>query len=176
MKFFNAALFVGASLIAAGANAEVTAVDDAGFVSSHRLVLQGSVAEAYKALTEEIAQWWDAEHSYSGVAANFSLDPRAGGCFCEKLPNGGEVEHMRVVFADPAGTLRLSGGLGPLQEMAVAGSMLFELEDIGNNQTRLDYTYSVAGFMPGGLGMMAGPVDQVQLGQLQRLQAYLAAK
>ncbi|MEQ8953196.1 MAG: hypothetical protein RL120_03615, partial [Gammaproteobacteria bacterium] len=135
-----------------------------------------SVADAYQALTEDIARWWDAEHSYSGVAANFSLQARAGGCFCEKLPNGGEVEHLRVVFADPAGTLRLNGGLGPLQEMAVSGSMIFTLRPRNNNETELSYTYSVSGFVPGGLDVFADPVDQVQLGQLRRLQAYLAAR
>ena len=48
-------------------------------------------------------------------AKNLSIDARPGGCFCEKLPNGGGVEHARVVYVAPREVLRLSGALGPLQ-------------------------------------------------------------
>ncbi len=80
---------------------------------------------------------------------------------------------MRVVFANPGKTLRLLGGLGPLQEMAVEGSMNFELKADEKGQTVLHYRYAVSGHVPGGLKGIAGPVDQVQLGQLQRLQSYI---
>ncbi len=176
MRLASLSILLLCALVSVQSGAEVTAASENGFVSSHRLVLKGTVADAYRALTDEIASWWDGSHSFSGDAANFSLDARAGGCFCEELPGGGEVEHMRVVYADPAGTLRLNGGLGPLQEMAVTGSMLFNLSAQGDDETVLSYTYSVSGFVPGGLAVFAEPVDQVQLGQLQRLQAYLAAQ
>jgi len=154
--------------------AEVTAVGETGFVSEHTIMLPAAPEVAYQALTGGISAWWDASHSYSGVAANFVLDGRAGGCFCESLPDGGSVEHMRVVFAAPGHLLRLQGGLGPLQAMAVHGSMEFLLEGEENGTTRLEYRYSVSGFVPGGLEEMADPVDRVQLGQLERLAAYLA--
>lgn len=153
--------------------AEVTASDDSGFVSEHELLLAASPERAYEALTAEVSSWWDAVHSYSGKATNFSLDARPGGCFCEALPNGG-VEHLRVVHAAPGKRLNLVGGLGPLQGMGVSGTMSFELVPADDDQTRLRYRYVVHGFYPGGLKPLAGPVDQVQLGQLQRLQAYLA--
>lgn len=171
MPRFTTVLF--AFCVAPAVTAEVTHLDDHGFVSQHSLLLNTSPTRAYQALTTDIAQWWDAEHSYSGQAENFSLDAKAGGCFCEKLPNGGSVEHMRVAFADPGKRLRLLGGLGPLQEMAVSGSMDFILQAEGENKTRLTYRYSVGGYLPGGLKPLANPVDQVQLGQLTRLQAYV---
>jgi hypothetical protein len=37
--------------------------------------------------------------------------------------NQGGVRHMQVVYVDPGKTLRMIGGLGPLQSMAATGSM-----------------------------------------------------
>lgn len=153
--------------------AKVTASSAGGFVSEHALELPGVTPhEAYLALTRDVALWWDASHSHSGNARNFSLDARAGGCFCEQLPGGGSVQHMQVVFADPGKRLRMLGGLGPLQALAVQGSMDFNLHAYEGG-TRLEYRYAVGGYLPEGLDSWAGAVDQVQLGQLQRLQAFL---
>src|SRR5687768_18231554 len=57
------------------------------------------------------AGWWNGEHTYSGNPANLSLDPVAGGCFCEAVPGAGggpagQVEHMRVIYLAPYSTLR----------------------------------------------------------------------
>ena len=81
---------------------------------------------------------------------------------------------MRVVNAQPGKSLTLQGGLGPLQYMGVAGSMLFAMQ-AAEGGTQLTYRYIVGGFQPGGLAAMAEPVDRVQLGQLKRLQQYLAS-
>ena len=174
-RFLVAAVAV---LTVATVRADVSAVSDAGFVSEHTVILAAPPAEAYQALTAQISQWWDAAHSYSGKAENFSLDATAGGCFCEQLPGGGSVMHMMVVYADPGVLLRLVGGLGPLQGMGVSGSMDFALEpnpaSADGSSTLLQYRYVVHGYVPGGMEAFASAVDQVQLGQLLRLQAYLA--
>jgi len=163
-----------ALMTAAPAAAEVVAVDANGFVSEHELIVQATPLQAFAALTRDIHLWWDATHSFGGAAASFVLTPEAGGCLCETLPQGGSVEHMRVVNAQPGVSLTLQGGLGPLQSMAVTGSMMFAFEPhpLG---TRLRYRYAVGGYAPGGLAPMAQPVDRVQLGQLQRLQQFLAS-
>ncbi|MGC1523626.1 MAG: hypothetical protein WA803_18950, partial [Steroidobacteraceae bacterium] len=44
------------------------------------------------------SRWWDSNHTFSRSAANLVLDARAGGCWCETLPNGGSVEHLTVVY------------------------------------------------------------------------------
>jgi len=155
----------------AHAKADVTASGPRGFVSEHTLTIAAPRQRVFHALTAEVGRWWDAAHSYSGNAANFSLDATAGGCFCERW-SGGSVAHMTVVFVEPDRQLRMIGGLGPLQAMAVSGSMTFALDDDGNG-TRLHYRYAVGGWTPEGLQTMAGPVDQVQLGQLLRLQRYI---
>lgn len=174
---FGIPALVAVLLLAASGQsmAEVTAAAADGFVSEHTLVLEAAPARAYQVLTDEVAAWWDAAHSYSGEAANFSLDARAGGCFCEVLPDGGSVEHMRVVFAQPGRLLRMQGGLGPLQGMGVAGSMSFELSPDDAGRTVLRYRYAVSGSSVSGLEALAEPVDRVQLGQLTRLAEHLAA-
>ena len=155
--------------------AEVTDSQDNGFVSEHQLILNASPDKAFEALTQGISLWWDASHSYGGEADGFSLFAQAGGCFCERIKNGGSVEHMRVVRAEPGKILVMSGGLGPLQNMAVSGSMTFSFLAQGK-KTLLKYRYVVGGYNPGGLKSMAEPVDKVQLGQLQRLQQYLETR
>jgi len=154
----------------------VTESSAAGFVVVHVLELPVAPERAYRALTDEVSVWWDASHSYSGAAENFSLDARAGGCFCEALPDGGSVEHMRVVFAAPGKLLRLSGGLGPLQGMGAGGVMDFAFEAGADGGALLRFRYTVGGFVPGGLGSMAAPVDGVLAGQLGRLAAHLQAQ
>src|SRR4028119_897927 len=69
----------------------------------------------------QIGSWWDPQHSYSGQAGNLTLELKAGGCFCERLPNGGGIEHLRVVYVEPGKRIVLTGALGPLLFDAVHG-------------------------------------------------------
>ena len=158
--------------VSASARADVVAKSAAGFVSKHELIISAPPQRVFRALTDEVGRWWNPEHSYSGVAANFSLDARAGGCFCEQLKDG-SVAHMTVVFVERDSVLRMVGALGPLQSMAVNGSMTFALARTDSGGTRLEYEYAVGGYSPDGLEGIAEPVDRVQLGQLQRLQRFV---
>ncbi len=144
-----------------------------GFISEHKVVLAASPANAYEALTKSVHRWWDAAHSYGKDASTFTLEARAGGCFCEALANGGSVEHMRVVRAIPGSILVMQGALGPLQNVGVTGSMSFTLRPHADG-TELIYRYVVGGYSPGGLKEISTPVDRVQLGQLRRLQRFIA--
>jgi len=165
-------LALSASLLSNTASSEATNVTERGFVSTHVLVIAASRHRVFRALTNEVARWWDSEHSYSGQSRNFSIDTGRGGCFCERL-GAGYVRHMTVVFIDRDKTLRMVGALGPLQQFAVDGSMTFTLSDTDDGKTRLAYRYVVGGFVPDGLDKFAQPVDTVQLGQLQRLQRFV---
>jgi hypothetical protein len=60
----------------------------------------------------DVGRWWNAEHSYSGDAANLSLDVAPGGCFCERWKDG-SAEHGRVIMAFKDKTLRLPGTAWP---------------------------------------------------------------
>ena len=79
---------------------------------------------------------------------------------------------MTVVYADPGKRLRLSGGLGPLQDMGVAGSLTFNLTS-RDGKTRLDLTYHVGGYSPDGLTKWASAADSVLLEQIARLKRYI---
>jgi uncharacterized protein YndB with AHSA1/START domain len=160
-------------LIAAPVRAEILDSTPAGFTVKTVAGVQAPAARVYQALTDRVGSWWDASHSYSGNAANLSIDARPGGCFCERLPTCG-VQHMTVIYADPGKLLRMTGGLGPLQDLAVTGVMSWKLTE-SSGQTTIELTYKVAGYAPGGgVGAFAMPVDNVLSGQLKRLVQYVS--
>lgn len=78
--------------------------------------------------------------------------------------------HLTVTHVAPGRSLRLTGTLGPLQTLGVAGGLQFTLTPEGEG-TRLDWSYTVGGFAPGGLEAWAAPVDGVIVHQLGRLKA-----
>jgi uncharacterized protein YndB with AHSA1/START domain len=160
MKAYS--LIALALLAAAPAAAEVTASTETSFTVTEKVTIAAPAAKVWATLIAPSA-WWDSDHTWSGRASNLSLDPRAGGCWCEKLPDGGGVEHMRVVFFQPNKMLRLSGGLGPLQSFPASGVMTVTLAPAADGKsTAVTVEYAVAGAP--GLGKIAAPVDGV-LGQ-----------
>jgi uncharacterized protein YndB with AHSA1/START domain len=161
----------GLLCITCAASGEVTDQSAVGFTSQHLLHVAATPTRTFQALTKEVDRWWDPEHSYSGEAANFSLDAVPGGCFCERWSTGA-VEHMRVLYVERPRVLRLEGALGPLQSIGAIGHMEFILE-AEEGGTRLRYRYAVGGYSSGGLDTLAEAVDQVQLGQLERLKRYV---
>ena len=160
-----------ASALAAGrAAAVVVDTTAAGFRVQEELVLRAAPDSVYRAIAL-VGSWWSPDHTWSGDARNLSLDPRPGGCFCERLPGGG-VQHLVVVYAAPGRRLRLTGGLGPLQGSGVAGSLTFELSPLPEG-TQLRLEYSVGGYFPGGLAALASVVDTVLAQQVARLRRFV---
>jgi uncharacterized protein YndB with AHSA1/START domain len=157
------------------ASAEVKDSSAIGFTIQDTVIIAANPNDVYHSLVADVGRWWDSAHTFSGNASNLSIDDKAGGCFCEKLANGGSVRHLVVVFVDPGKTLRMIGGLGPLQAMAVTGSMTWSLSktDAGTN---VKVTYSVGGYRPGGLQILASLVDKVMFEQLKRLKEYMEKK
>ncbi len=154
------------------ASAEITSSSAIHFDIESRVTVAATPARAYEALGD-VGAWWDGAHSYSGDPANMRIDLWAGGCFCESLPDGGTVEHMRVIQALPGRVLRLSGGLGPLQEEAVTGTMTWTLRAVPEG-TEIVSRYLVSGHVRGDTGAYAAPVDTVLRAQFERLRAHLA--
>ena len=142
-----------------------------GFLVKFDVSVNAPAAKVYDALVGQVGSWWDPQHTYSGDAKNLSLDARPGGCFCEKLPNGGGIEHARVIYVAPREVLRLSGALGPLQASGVAGTLTWKLTS-GTDNTHIQLTYSVGGFIDGGFEKMAPLVENVLRQQLDRLQQF----
>jgi uncharacterized protein YndB with AHSA1/START domain len=165
-------LFLACALMLAGAaaaQAEVVDKSPAGFTTKTSVTIAAPPAQVY-AMLARVGEWWDPAHTYSGDAKRMTIEAKAGACFCETLANGGSIQHGVVVYANPDETLRVSGALGPLQELGVSGSLTWSLQASGSGTTAT-VTYAVGGYAPGGLDTLAAIVDQVIGTQLTRLKA-----
>jgi len=160
------------ALIPTALAAEVTHSGPAGFSVSHSVDTPAPPAAAFSALTR-VGEWWNPDHSWSGEAANLYLDSGAEACFCERLPDGGRVEHLRVIYFAPPSEIRFDGALGPLQTMAASGRMSWRVEATDGG-SRLSFTYQVFGDPAGKLQDIAPAVDGVIGEQLARLAGRLS--
>lgn len=157
---------------ASPAVADVKPATPIGFEAEAKAVVKASPAKTYAALTR-IGEWWDSEHTYSGDASNMTLVAKAGGCFCETIPDGGgTIEHGRVIYARPSQTLRLQGSLGPLQSEAATGTLTWQLKPVDGG-TEITQSYVVGGYIRGSAAKLAPIIDQVMGQQLARLAEYL---
>lgn len=149
------------------ARAEVVEASAAAMQIRHVVEIGAPPARVFRTFLA-INRWWSDEHTYSGSAANLSLRAAPGGCFCERLPQGGGVVHMTVVNVAPNQRITLSGALGPLQTAGVAGALTVSLapKDAG---TEITLVYNVGGYYPSGLSSVAAGVDRVLQEQLERL-------
>ncbi|RMD61841.1 ATPase, partial [Candidatus Parcubacteria bacterium] len=138
----------------------------------HGVIISAPPATVYEALVKHVAQWWNPQHTFSGDSKNLSIDARPGGCFCERLPNGGGLEHLRVIYVAPGEILRMSGALGPLQASGVVGSLTWKLTSAPGG-TSVELSYAVGGFMEGGLDGIAPAVNDVLEDQLQRFKLFV---
>jgi uncharacterized protein YndB with AHSA1/START domain len=174
MRICSATLVAGAFALLLGHSlfAEVVESASAGFATKSVVRIAAAPDRVYGAFVQDVGRWWDPAHTYSGDARNLSIDPRPGGCFCERLGEQGGVQHLSVVFVAPRQRLRLTGGLGPLQDSGVAGSLTWDFAG-KDSETEVTVTYVVGGFRPGGLQGLAGPVDSVLNGQLQRFKNFI---
>lgn len=150
--------------------AELSNSSETGFTVTHSVETGADAFFAYRTMTAHIDQWWSEAHSWSGNAANLYMKIERNGCFCERLPRGGHVEHLRLIFIAPGEELRFDGALGPLQTMPVFGRMIWKIEEIETG-SRVTFTYHVNGRAGAGLVDIAPAVDAVigeQLGNLAK--------
>ncbi|MET3664262.1 SRPBCC family protein [Caulobacter sp. 1776] len=158
------------ALLAAGsARAAVIDAQPSGFEIRHEVVVAAPASVVWATLVQP-SKWWVSAHTWSGASANLSLGAASGGCFCERLPNGGSVLHMTTVYAAPGQKLVLSGALGPLQTSGASGALTVLLAE-KDGQTTVTVTYDVGGYFKGGLDKLAAPVDGVVGQQVAGLKA-----
>jgi uncharacterized protein YndB with AHSA1/START domain len=157
--------------IASIARADVSDVSPTGFQLQVIVHVTAPPDKIYAAITQP-SKWWNSQHTFSGSAANMTLDARAGGCFCETLPNGGSVEHLTVVGAIPGQLLRMRGALGPFQGSGIQGSMTWALAP-AEGQTTLTVTYDLGGHMKGGFGDWPKKADAMVTEQVTRLKKFV---
>jgi len=154
------------------AAAEVADSAASGFTVKIVTQIHAAPDGVYSRVVQNIGDWWGPSHTFSGNAHNLSIEGRPMGCFCEKLADGGSVRHMEVIFLAPGKMLRMSGGLGPLQGLATAGTLTFGLTP-AEGGTKLETTYTVAGYTAKGMDTWAAPVNQVLTEQITRLKNYI---
>ena len=140
--------------------AQVIQKDKYGFKIEINKTVNVSAAVAYNQFLN-ISHWWNKDQTWFGKSENLTLEPRAGGCFCEKS-QGREVLHMTVSYVEPNKELRMIGGLGPLQMMGIQGSMSWKFTELSQSKTQITHTYQVVGFTPDGLDKLSAIVDKVQ--------------
>jgi uncharacterized protein YndB with AHSA1/START domain len=160
-----------ASVSTWASQAAAAEVSTNGFVVRHERTVAAPAPKVYESLVDHVGSWWHPQHTYSGDARNLSIEARPGGCFCERLPDGG-VEHLRVVHVRRHQLLRLSGGLGPLQGFGLAGAMTWRLSQ-ADGGTKLELVYNVGGAMSGGFEAVAPAVERVLGEQVDRLKRFV---
>lgn len=154
---------IAALWLAEAAGAAVISGDANGFTVQHDVLVPVPAEEAY-ARALRVSTWWSADHSYGGDASQFRLTAKPGGCWCEKLPGVGFVEHMRVVVAMRGEMLRLTGALGPLQELGASGAWTWTFTPEAGG-TRVAWTYAVRGAPVDDLGAAVDAVFAEAIGR-----------
>jgi uncharacterized protein YndB with AHSA1/START domain len=160
--------------VAGSAAAEVKSVTANGFEVATTGTIAAPADRVYAALGE-VDHWWSPSHTFSRDAGNLSMELRAGGCFCERLKDGGSVQHLQVVYAEPGQGLRLRGALGPLQTEGVDGTLSWTLKP-GEGVTTVTSSYVLGGYIRSGMEQWAPRVDRVLDEQLQRLKSFVEGK
>ena len=163
---------VSLAALAGSAAAEVAARSENGF----SLVYERPVTASAEAVLEAVgrpAAWWSDAHTYSGSAANLSVDLRPGGCWCEALPGGG-VKHAEAVLVWPEQRMvRFDAPFGPLQSIGADAVLTMTWAEAADGPARtLKWSFVVTG---PGAGAMAEAIDGVMSEQFGRLAAHLSA-
>jgi hypothetical protein len=153
---------------AASANAEVIAASSDHYTLRHEAVSALAPAALWNRLVHP-ETWWSPAHSYSGDAANLSLDLSAGGLWQEEW-DGGSVTHGTVIYVNPGEQLRLEAPFGPLQSMAVNVVWTITVLPDGTG-SRVIFDEVANGSDASNLDKIAGAVDGVKAEAMQRLVA-----
>lgn len=162
--------------LAAPARAELVRNDDDGFTI---IAVAESTADPAMLWQRMIApsSWWNPSHTWSGNADNMSFEPRAGGCWCEEVADGGSVQHGQIVAFEPARRrVLMRAELGPLQAMPVNGWLEWTVEARAGGGSTVRWRYSVTGRGSDAAGWgpdswLPGAVDAVISEQIGRLVA-----
>ncbi|MEJ1965746.1 MAG: ATPase [Gammaproteobacteria bacterium] len=167
-----------ACLVSRPAPADVLSSSPSGFIVRIEVPVAATPTDVYSRFFE-VGKWWSGEHTYSGKASNLTLRNEPGGCFCEALPGGGFVRHASLEYSASGKAVRLTGALGPLQELGAHGLLSFNFTPDKANPgtgagTRLIVTYVISGYQPDkGFAPLAEPVNGVLREQVDRFRRFV---
>lgn len=168
----KALLLTSVLLISPIIKAEVVKATDSFFHIRINQEVKVTPAIAYQQLLN-IGDWWSSDHTWFGDAKNMYIEAKAGGCFCEKSELG-EVMHMMVTGVYPDSQIRMTGGLGPLQELGLHGAMTWKFVANESGGTIITHEYRVNGSGVENLPGLAEVVNNVQTLQVSLLIKKLA--
>lgn len=161
-------------LSAAPTQAAVMDVGASGFEVQHTIHIAAPAQKVWDVVIQP-AKYWGSDHTFSGKASNMTMEPKAGGCWCEALPNGGSVQHMTVGFFGPPKTLVLRGALGPFFNLGADGALTWTLA-AKDAETDVTLTFRAGGYVKDGFAKWSAPVDQVLGEQIAHLKQAAEAK
>jgi hypothetical protein len=157
---------------AGGLDAAVLDSSPTGFTVENSVTVPVDAKAAWDGLVNHVNDWWPKDHSWFGKAGKFVIEPRAGGCFCEKA-GPKQALHLTVSFVDPGRLLRMIGGLGPLQGMGLTGTLEWHFKPVESG-SQITLRYVAGGYTTTDLVKFVQIVDQVQAVQLGSLGTYLS--
>lgn len=166
-------------LVPLSACAKILTLNDYHFKIENQVQINQPPETVWQHFIDDIDAWWPKDHTWWGVKSQLSLDAEAGGCFCERTngTTGHSAAHMQVAYVEKYKILRMTGGLGPLQEMGIYGSLDWKFSPVEDNkqQTRITLTYTANGYSPGNTQLVP-VVDKVQAQQLGSLVSYIKGR
>lgn len=153
-------------LLTPGSHADVVESSTTHYVLSHESRSALSPAALWERLVQP-ASWWHPEHTYSGDAANLSLDLRPGGLWQEYW-EGGAVAHGEVLMVIEGSTLRLNAPFGPLQGVGAYTVWTISIEADGDGSV-VRFAETATGPASAQLDELAPAVDYVKTEAIRRL-------
>ena len=158
------------SMMMATASADVIKSSDDGFIVQHRFTTGKVKSYVFRAMTDDVGKWWDSDHSFSSDAGNMLINEA---CFCERWDSN-LVRHLDTAIWIENAKVVMEGGLGPLKELGLSGTMIWSLTANEGGRTTVSWKYHVYGFSETGMSDLAAAVDGVLKAQIDRLAAFLA--
>ena len=158
---------VAVSFVTSVATAEVVSSAPDHFTLALEAETELNPDEVWARLIEP-KDWWQSDHSYSGDAANLSLDPQPGGLWREDWEDG-SVWHGTVLQAQPGKVLSLQAPFGPLQPLAVNAVWTISLTEMETGGTMIRFDHVTNGTSSSGLDQLAPAVDYVKSEALKSL-------
>ena len=162
-------LLAATLILSVPVRAEVVKPTDEGFIAHHSVNIARDRPTVFAAMTARVGQWWNPAHSFSGDAGNMLIDTE---CFCERWGNN-LVRHLDTVTWMENSKVILEGGLGPLKELGLCGTMIWSLTAGDAATTTVDWKYHVYGSSETDMAQLASAVDGVLKEQIGRLADYL---
>jgi len=167
MRLFISSLLT--CLITATVHAEVVKSNEDGFIVKHTATISTDKARIFETMTGKVGQWWSPDHSFSGDAGNMLIDKQ---CFCERW-GGSLVRHLNTDIWIENSKVVMTGGLGPLKELGLSGTMIWTLASTDEAGTMINWKYHVYGNSETDIPALATAVDGVLAEQIGRLMEYL---